>query len=67
VPKKRRDTLIQYYNQTQGALDKSLYYLGEMKSMYGDEAPFHGSAVAAVAMMIVTTKDYLRQFRIEHM
>jgi len=67
MPAKRRDILIRQHDQTQAALDKSLYYLGEMKTMYGEEKPQHADAVSAIAIMIVNTKDFLRQFRINFM
>jgi len=67
MPVKTRDKLIQSYERSQGALDRALYHIGNMRKIYGDRKPEHAQATEAIGFMILQTKAAFEQFRQKHM
>lgn len=63
MPTKTRDRLIQSYERCQGALDRALYHLGQMRNVYGDDYMEHKQACETVGLMIMRTKDVFHEFR----
>lgn len=68
MPVKTRDKLIQSYERAQGALDRSLYHMGNMKAIYGEGGkPDHQAAVEAIGIMTLQVKDLFQEFRQKYM
>lgn len=67
MPTKTRDKLIQSYERCQGAYDRALYHLGQMRNTYGDGYPEHKEAVETVGLATMKIKELLQQFRQQKM
>jgi len=68
LPVKTRDKLIQSYERAQGALDRALYHMGNMRNIYGEgNKPEHKEAVEATGLMIMQVKEFFQEFRQKHM
>lgn len=67
MPKKTRDYLLRRHDQAQGALDRAVYHLTKMMETYGERAPNHRDACGVLVLQIAQLKDFLRQFRVNHM
>ena len=62
-PVKTRDKLKEREQQIQGALDRALFHISEMKQTYGDNYPVHTQALDTFAMGILHIKDAVQLFR----
>lgn len=67
MPVKTRDKLIQSYQRCQGAYDRALYHLGQMRNVYGDDYPEHKEAVETIGFMTVRIKEVFQEFRSKKM
>ena len=67
MPVKTRDKLIQSYERCQGALDRALYHLGQMRNVYGDGYLEHKEACETIGFMIMHTKEVFHEFRSKKM
>lgn len=68
MPVKTRDKLIQSYERAQGALDRALYHMGNMRNIYGEgNKAEHKEYVELIGVQIMQVKDGFQVFRQKHM
>lgn len=63
MPRNTRELLVRYHDQTQNDLDRALERLRMIAEEYGDVRPEHTIFIENIALMLIQTKDYLREFR----